>query len=79
MPSPVETAAFLREVRLFKDIAEAELTALAGTLRERPLKRGQVLFREGEVGEEMFIILRGSFVIARYSAENSSFVGAAPR
>jgi CRP-like cAMP-binding protein len=65
VPSLVETAAFLRDVRLFKDIAEAELSALAGTLRERPLKRGQVLFREGEVGEEMFIILRGSFVISK--------------
>jgi CRP-like cAMP-binding protein len=63
--SPVETAAFLREVPLFKGIAEPELDALAGTLRERPLKRGQVLFREGEVGEEMFIVLRGSIVISK--------------
>ena len=48
MSSPAETLAFLREVRLFKDIADPELTALALTLRERPLKRGGVLFREGE-------------------------------
>jgi CRP/FNR family transcriptional regulator, cyclic AMP receptor protein len=65
VPSPVETVAFLQEVRLFKDIAEPELTALAGTLRERSLKRGQVLFREGEAGEEMFIVLRGSIVISK--------------
>jgi CRP-like cAMP-binding protein len=57
--------AFLREVRLFKDIAEPELTTLAGSLRECPLKRGQVLFREGEVGEEMFVVLRGSIVISK--------------
>jgi len=63
--SPAETLQFLREVRLFKDIAEPELTTLAQTLRERPLKRGQVLVREGEAGEEMFVVLRGSMVISK--------------
>ena len=65
MSSPAEMLAFLREVRLFKDIAEPELAALAGSLRERPLKRGQVLFREGELGEEMFVVRRGSIVISK--------------
>jgi len=63
--SPAETLTFLREVRLFKDIAQPELTTLAETLRERPLKRGQVLVREGEAGEEMFVVLRGSMVISK--------------
>jgi CRP/FNR family cyclic AMP-dependent transcriptional regulator len=63
--SPAETVAFLREVRLFKDIAEPELTALAQSLRQRPLRRGQVLFREGDAGEEMFIVLRGSILISK--------------
>jgi len=63
--SPAETLAFLREVRLFKDIAEPELIALAETLRERLLRRGQVLVREGEAGEEMFVVLRGSMVISK--------------
>jgi CRP/FNR family transcriptional regulator, cyclic AMP receptor protein len=63
--SPAEKLAFLREVRLFKDIADPELGALAETLRERPLKRGQVLVREGEAGEEMFVVLRGSMVISK--------------
>ena len=65
MSSPAETLTFLREVRLFKDIAQPELTTLAETLRERPLKRGQVLVREGEAGEEMFVVLRGSMVISK--------------
>lgn len=65
MSSPAETLAFLREVRLFKDIAAPELATLAGSLREQPLRQGQVLFREGEIGEEMFVVLRGSIVISK--------------
>jgi CRP/FNR family transcriptional regulator, cyclic AMP receptor protein len=63
--SPAETLAFLREVRLFKEIDGPELTALAESLRERTLRRGQVLLREGEIGEEMFIVVRGSIVISK--------------
>ncbi len=65
MASPAETLAFLRDVRLFKDIEAPELTALGLTLRERILKRGQVLFHEGEIGEEMFVVVRGSIVISK--------------
>jgi len=46
VPNPAERLAFLREVRLFKDIDLPELTTLGESLRERPLRRGQVLFRE---------------------------------
>jgi CRP-like cAMP-binding protein len=63
--SASETLAFLREVRLFKDIDLPELTVLGQSLRERGLRRGQVLIREGEVGEEMFIVVRGSLVISK--------------
>ena len=65
MASSAQTLAFLRQVRLFKDIAEPELVALAASLRERGLKRGQVLVREGETGEEMFVVLRGAMVVSK--------------
>lgn len=65
MTSPPDTLAFLREVRLFKDIETPELTALGLSLRERSLKRGQVLFHEGDMGEEMFVVLRGSIVVSK--------------
>jgi CRP/FNR family cyclic AMP-dependent transcriptional regulator len=63
--STAESLAFLREVRLFKDILTPELTALGQSLHERVLRRGQVLFHEGETGEEMFIVVRGSIVISK--------------
>jgi CRP-like cAMP-binding protein len=63
--SAADTLTFLREVRLFKDIATPELSALGETMRERSLRRGQVLLREGEPGEEMFVVRRGSLVISK--------------
>ncbi|HXH82484.1 MAG TPA: cyclic nucleotide-binding domain-containing protein [Candidatus Tectomicrobia bacterium] len=65
MPSPAETLAFLREVRLFRDVGTAELAVLAGNLRERTLRRGQVLFRQGDAGDEMFLVHRGRIVITK--------------
>jgi CRP-like cAMP-binding protein len=63
--STADTLAFLREVRLFKDVDLPELTVLGESLRERTLRRGQVLFRDGDPGEEMFIVVRGSVVISK--------------
>jgi CRP/FNR family transcriptional regulator len=65
LASASDTVAFLREVRLFRDIAVPELSVLAGSLRERTLKRGQVLIREGDVGDEMFLLRQGSMVISK--------------
>jgi CRP/FNR family transcriptional regulator, cyclic AMP receptor protein len=63
--SPAETVAFLREVRLFKDVAAPELSVLGDSLGERSLKSGQVLFHEGDSGEEMFLVRRGTIVISK--------------
>ena len=65
MPIPAETLAFLRDVRLFKDIAEPELIILGQSLDERPLRRGQVICREGDPGEEMFVVRSGSIVVSK--------------
>src|SRR5438552_947030 len=65
LAASTDTAEFLKKVRLFKHIEEPELGALGASLRERPLKKGQVLFREGDGGEEMFIVRRGSIVISK--------------
>jgi len=63
--TPVDLLAFLREVRLFTAFAEADLVALAQRLRERTLKKNQVLFREGDPGDEMFLIRRGTVLVSK--------------
>lgn len=65
MSIAAETLAFLREVRLFKGINGAELTALGESMHDRSLKRGHILCREGDPGDEMFVVRRGTFVISK--------------
>lgn len=57
---------FLREVLLFKDIAEGEEAAVWARLEERRLRRGDVLFREGDTGKELFIIRSGTVIVSKH-------------
>jgi CRP-like cAMP-binding protein len=60
-----DTADFIKTVRLFREFQRPELLALTGRLRERRLRKGQVLFREGEAGEEMFLVREGSILVSK--------------
>jgi CRP/FNR family transcriptional regulator, cyclic AMP receptor protein len=63
--SPTDIAAFLKTVRVFGEIADPDLAELALRLREQTVKKGQVLFREGDAGSEMFVIRRGSMIVSK--------------
>jgi len=57
--------AFLRTVPLFKDLDETTLRALWPRLRERRLRKGEILFRTGDPGDELFLIYAGSIVVSK--------------
>ncbi len=65
MPTPADLLAFLRDVRLFSGFAEGDLAALAQRLRARTLKKNQVLFREGDPGDEMFLVWQGMVLVSK--------------
>ena len=56
---------YLRGVVLFKDVEEQVLLALWPSFRERRLKKGDVVFRAGDPGEELFLIRDGSIVVSK--------------
>ncbi len=56
---------FLRRVLYIKDVEEAVLLALWPSFRERRLKKGDVLFRAGDPGEELYLIRDGSIVVSK--------------
>src|SRR2546430_17473150 len=65
MAAPADIAAFLKSVKLFGEFTDSELLAFAGRLEERNLKPRQVLFREGDPGEEMFVVRKGTSIISK--------------
>ena len=65
MQASAETLAFLHDVRVFESFSDPDLTALTERLRQRDLRRHQILFREGDPGHEMFIVRRGTILISK--------------
>src|SRR5437899_5608459 len=70
MAAPADIAAFLKSVKLFREFTDSELLAFAGRLEERNLKPRQVLFREGDPGEEMFVVRKGTSIISKVVSGN---------
>ena len=64
MPS-LPDIGFLRRVVLFKDVEDHVLLALWPSFRERRLRKGDVLFRAGDPGEELYLIKDGSIVVSK--------------
>ena len=57
--------AFLRRVALFQDVEEPVLRVLWGSFRERRLRAGDVLFRTGDPGEELFLVREGRILVSK--------------
>jgi CRP-like cAMP-binding protein len=57
--------AFLRSVRPFAGLSDADLAPLAAKLRDRRLRPGQVLMKEGDRGAEMYFVHRGSLAVVK--------------
>ena len=65
MQASAETLAFLHDVRVFESFSDPDLAALTERLRQRDLRRHQILFREGDPGDEMCIVRRGTVLISK--------------
>ena len=55
----------LEHVAMLRALTREQREILVGLLRPRPLDKGETVFREGDVGDEMFLVESGEVVIAR--------------
>lgn len=66
----VESGAFDEDtkIRIFREqgLSSDELMALAAFSKEKTFKAGSVIFREGDSGDEMYIVLSGKIMISKY-------------
>ena len=58
-------AAHLRNVPLFKDLDDGELSEVAALCREEKFASGAYVFREGEAGNRLYLITEGEVRISR--------------
>ena len=61
--------ALLREVELFRDLTAEAFARIEPNARQRVLQRGDVLFREGDDAEELFVVVSGRIAISNRSID----------
>lgn len=59
----------LRDLVLFEGLADSELDTMAGSLADRRLDAGEMLFQQGEIGDECYVILHGSLEVFTFVTE----------
>jgi hypothetical protein len=61
----------LRAIDIFADLAVGELAAVASVTEEVDYRRGEIVIREGDPGEQMYLIIKGEVsVLKGYGGEN---------
>lgn len=55
----MERVLLLRHVPLFADLSPADLQPIALLVTEHHAEKGEVIFEQGEIGEEMFVVVHG--------------------
>jgi AAA family ATP:ADP antiporter len=65
----LERISFLKKVPLFKDIPENYLIPLAKIAHSLKLKGGETLFHQGDRGDAMYLICRGSISVQVHGVE----------
>ncbi|MBV9949596.1 MAG: cyclic nucleotide-binding domain-containing protein, partial [Myxococcales bacterium] len=70
MRDPPLTIAALRDIGLFGALSDEILDYLAQTLKTARFAPGDPVFREGETGREMFVILEGEIEVSKQSRRN---------
>ncbi|MGE3270242.1 MAG: cyclic nucleotide-binding domain-containing protein [Chloroflexota bacterium] len=65
----------LRGVPLFQSLTEANLCSLAQTVTRRSARAGEILCREGEHGDEMYVVLSGTVTLHKAAGEHETELG----
>jgi CRP-like cAMP-binding protein len=63
--SVIERVLFLRKVTLFADLSPADLERVAQLVEERGYADGEVIAAEGEVREELHIVIEGTIRVVQ--------------
>jgi HEAT repeat protein len=72
--SPIERVLVLRRIPLFAELSAVDLRRLADVADERTFVTGEVISAEGEIGDELHLVLAGTVIVARGGVTTGSVV-----
>ena len=61
----IEKALFLKELDFFRNVGVEQLAEVAAAATERHLEPGEILLRQGDVSEHVYVIVEGNVVLER--------------
>lgn len=70
----MEKILFLKSAPIFAGMTGEELRVLADIVEETEFKENDIIFRENEPGEELYVIIRGSVRVVRGEAASESVI-----
>lgn len=65
MSEPINTLDLLKRVDIFQDVPESVLQELLATAETRGYEKGEQIFREGEPGGTMFLVVAGAVELTK--------------
>jgi CRP/FNR family transcriptional regulator, cyclic AMP receptor protein len=65
-----ELRGFLTSTSFFGGLSAEMVEAIMGRLRELKIAKGEVLFREGESGNSMYIVKQGALIVRRHCSHD---------
>jgi cAMP-dependent protein kinase regulator len=63
-----QVSEFLRQIDLFSGLSKQDLSNIVDAVKERSYKDGEYMFRQGDPGEDFFIISKGSVTVTKAHA-----------
>lgn len=67
----IEATPILKNSEIFSEINDATFSHLLGAMYKQPLKAGQVLFRQGDNGDSMVVVVEGKLAINYRQADGT--------
>jgi CRP-like cAMP-binding protein len=66
-----ELRGFLTSTSFFGGLSPEMVDKVMGMLKERPIRKGETLFSEGESGKSMYIVRKGALIVERKMQDGS--------
>lgn len=73
--NPEELIPFLKKCELTQNLSEAEMKELVPFIVEKPVEKGQLIFKEGDESRELYIVKSGQLEVFKHIEEYEEYQG----